>query len=69
MNYKVKSIAVFERQAKRLIKKYASLKTELLELVEELRKNPERGTLLVKIVLKSGYLFHLKEKAKAVVQE
>jgi hypothetical protein len=32
MSYNVKSIAVFEKQAKRLIKKYASLKKELLEL-------------------------------------
>lgn len=32
MSYKVKTIAVFEKQAKRLIKKYVSLKTELLQL-------------------------------------
>jgi hypothetical protein len=43
MSYNVKSIAVFERQAKRLIKKYASLKGELLALVQELKENPEQG--------------------------
>jgi hypothetical protein len=44
MSYNVKSIAVFEKQAKRLIKKYASLKKELLELVIKLKENPELGT-------------------------
>lgn len=44
MNFKVKSIAVFERQAKRLQKKFPSLKKELLELVQELKQNPEQGT-------------------------
>jgi hypothetical protein len=41
MSYKVKTIDVFEKQAKRLIKKYVSLKTELLQLVQELKENPE----------------------------
>lgn len=44
MSYKVQSIAVFEKQAKRLIKKYASLKNELLELVQSLKENPLQGT-------------------------
>ena len=37
---------MFERQAKRLIKKYASLKQELLQLVQQLKDNPELGTAL-----------------------
>jgi hypothetical protein len=40
MNYSVKTIAVFEKQAKKLIEKYPSLKGELLELVQELKLNP-----------------------------
>ena len=44
MSYSVRSIAVFEKQAKRLIKKYASLKKELLELVNQLKENPQQGT-------------------------
>jgi mRNA-degrading endonuclease RelE of RelBE toxin-antitoxin system len=44
MSYKVKTIDVFEKQAKRLIKKYVSLKTELFQLVQELKENPEQGT-------------------------
>ena len=46
MSYNVKSIAVFERQTKRLIRKYASLKNELLELVQKLKENPEQGIAL-----------------------
>lgn len=43
MSYKVKTIDVFERQAKRLIKKYASLKHELTSLIHELKQNPNQG--------------------------
>ena len=44
MNYKVQSIDVFEKQAKRLIKKYASLQNELLALIQDLKSNPNLGT-------------------------
>jgi len=66
MSYKVQSIVVFEKQAKRLIKKYASLKSELFELIKELKKNPQQGTLIgescykiphfVGVTNKPGYL-------------
>ena len=46
MNYNVKSIGIFERQAKRLIRKYASLQGELLTLISELRTSPQQGTPL-----------------------
>ncbi len=47
MNFSVITIAVFERQAKRLLKKYPSLKNELIELVLLLQKAPEQqGTPL-----------------------
>jgi mRNA-degrading endonuclease RelE of RelBE toxin-antitoxin system len=63
MIYKVKSIAVFEKQAKRLIKKFPSLKKELLELVQELKENPEHGTPIGRIVLKSVLPLLLKVRA------
>ena len=44
MSYNVKTIEVFEKQAKRLIRKYASLKEELFQLIRQLEKNPETGT-------------------------
>ena len=44
MSYNVKTLDVFEKQAKRLIKKYASLRNELFELVKQLKENPEQGS-------------------------
>ena len=44
MSFDVKTISVFERQAKRLIKKFPSLKNELQELVMELKEEPSKGT-------------------------
>jgi mRNA-degrading endonuclease RelE of RelBE toxin-antitoxin system len=44
MSYKVKTISVFERQAKRLMKKYPSLKREIQTLISELKELPEKGT-------------------------
>jgi len=43
MRYNVLSIPPFDRQLKRLIKKYHSLKAEYASLIEELEKNPEIG--------------------------
>lgn len=65
MRYKVKSIAVFEKQAKRLIKKYASLKKELLKLVQELKENPEQGTALGKNCFKIRIAIASKGKGKS----
>jgi len=46
MSFSVKSISVFERQAKRLIKKFSSLKKELEELIKKLKEEPKKGTLI-----------------------
>lgn len=46
MSYKVDTIAPFRKEAKRLIKKYPSLKTELAELGSLLSDNPNMGTSL-----------------------
>lgn len=43
MNYKVSSIPSFDRQAKRLAKKYPSLKKELSELIDSLVIQPVQG--------------------------
>ncbi|GAB5465716.1 MAG: hypothetical protein Kapaf2KO_11520 [Candidatus Kapaibacteriales bacterium] len=59
MNYKVKTIIVFERQAKKLIKKYPSLKYEIKDLVHVLKSSPQLGTSLgnncykIRIAIKS----------------
>jgi len=44
MKYNVLSISPFDRQLKRLTKKFPSLKTEYAALLEELEENPEKGT-------------------------
>lgn len=46
MSYKIIPVDKFKKEAKRLIKKYPSLKAELLELNERLEQNPSIGTSL-----------------------
>jgi mRNA-degrading endonuclease RelE of RelBE toxin-antitoxin system len=41
MSYNVKTLSVFEKQAKKLFKKYNSLKSDLLKLILELKENPD----------------------------
>jgi len=69
MIYKVKSIAVFEKQAKGLSKNFFSLKKELLKLVQELKENLNSALLLKKIVSKSVLLLLLKVRANQEGQE
>ena len=65
MSYSVKSISVFEKQTKRLTKKYVSLKKELLELVQELKENPEKGTNLGNNCYKIRIAIASKNKGKS----
>jgi hypothetical protein len=65
MNYKIKTIAVFEKQAKRLVKKYASLKNELLELVSKLKENPGQGSSIGKNCFKIRIAIASKGKGKS----
>lgn len=44
MSFNVKTISVFERQAKRLMKKFPSLKKEIQELIKEIKEEPKKGT-------------------------
>lgn len=44
----VKTSQNFEREAKKLIKKYRSLAKEIIELIDELSQNPIKGTPLGK---------------------
>lgn len=44
MSYSVGVSPTFQKKAKRLVKKYASLKEELLDLVALLEQDPEQGT-------------------------
>jgi len=46
MSYNVLTIPPFDRQLKRLTKKFPSLKAEYADLIEDLGKNPEKGIAL-----------------------
>jgi len=46
MSFKVEPTERFKRQTKQLLKKYVSLRKELLELVSALEENPKQGTAI-----------------------
>lgn len=65
MNCNVKTIAIFERQAKRLIKRYPSLRVELMELIQVLKKEPVQGESLGKNCYKVRLAISYKGKGKS----
>ncbi|MBC9796731.1 type II toxin-antitoxin system RelE/ParE family toxin [Sinomicrobium sp. FJxs] len=65
MSYSVKSIQIFEKQAKRLIKKYPSLKLELLTLIHQLKESPEQGTPIGRSCYKIRLAIKSKGKGKS----
>jgi len=65
MNCNVKTIAIFERQAKRLIKRYPSLRVELMELIQVLKKEPVQGESLGKNCYKVRLAISSKGKGKS----
>ena len=65
MSYKVKTISVFERQFKKLYKKYPSLKHEFSALVSQLSENPLQGTSLGKNCFKVRMAIASKGKGKS----
>ena len=65
MNYSILPIPPFDRQLKRLSKKYPSLKQEFLELIERLEENPEQGTNLGNNCYKIRLAIQSKGKGKS----
>ena len=65
MSYNVIPIERFKKEAKRLAKKYASLKSELAELNNELTRNPEIGTSLGNNAYKVRLAIRSKGKGKS----
>ena len=65
MSYSVIPIERFKKEAKRLIKKYPSLKSELTELNETLSGNPETGTSLGNNTFKVRIAIKSKGKGKS----
>jgi hypothetical protein len=65
MRYEVKTIAVFERQFKKLAKKYSSLKTDLENLISVLEKEPMTGKSIGKNCFKVRLSITSKNKGKS----
>ncbi len=65
MSYKIASISIFDKQAKRLIKKYPSLKRDLSDLVESLIENPNQGKALGNNFFKIRLAIASKGKGKS----
>jgi mRNA-degrading endonuclease RelE of RelBE toxin-antitoxin system len=69
MNYNVLTIAPFDKQLKRLVKKYPSLKTEIANLITELQTEPTKGTSLGNDCYKIRLAIASKGKGKSAGQE
>lgn len=65
MNYNVDTIAPFRKAAKKLIRKYPSLKNELAELGSRLSKKPIAGTALGNNCYKMRIAIASKNKGKS----
>lgn len=65
MSFNVVTIAPFRREAKRLIKKYPSLKNELAELGKRLSTDPTLGTALGNSCYKIRLAIASKGKGKS----
>lgn len=65
MDYNVQTIAVFEKQAKRQIKKYPSLRNELFTLIQLLKVKPCHGISLGKDCYKIPFSIASKGKGKS----
>ncbi|TNF25368.1 MAG: hypothetical protein EP314_06820 [Bacteroidetes bacterium] len=65
MSYNVEITDNFKKEAKRLVKKYLSLKTEIAELISELEENPTKGTPLGNDIYKIRVAVKSKGKGKS----
>jgi mRNA-degrading endonuclease RelE of RelBE toxin-antitoxin system len=65
MSYNVLTIPPFDRQLKRLAKKYPSLTIEFAELLEILENNPTQGTALTNSCYKIRLAIASKGKGKS----
>jgi mRNA-degrading endonuclease RelE of RelBE toxin-antitoxin system len=65
MSFSIELTAGFERQFKKLIKKYPSLKEEIIALRKDLLLNPQTGTPIGKDCYKIRIAIHSKGKGKS----
>lgn len=65
MNYKIFAIPPFDRQLKRLSKKYPSLKIEYSQLLKDLERNPMQGVSIGNDCYKIRIAIASKNKGKS----
>ena len=65
MSYKIELTPNFKKEAKKLIKRYVSLRTEIAVLGKELAENPKIGTHLGNDVYKIRIAIASKNKGKS----
>ena len=65
MNYNIEVTALFDKQLKRLIKKYPSLKIEFKELIDALTSNPKQVSPLGNDCFKIRIAIASKGKGKS----
>ena len=65
MNYKIFTILPFDKQIKRLTKKFPSLKSDFIELTENLEINPFQGTNIGNQCFKIRLVIKSKGKGKS----
>jgi mRNA-degrading endonuclease RelE of RelBE toxin-antitoxin system len=65
MNFKIETLPNFEKEAKRLINKYNSLKKEIRELIDSLEQNPNQGIHLGNNVYKIRLAIKSKSRGKS----
>lgn len=64
MSYNILSTHRFEKELKRLLKKFPSLKSEMSELLTEISANPKKGTLIGNSCFKIRLAIASKGKGK-----
>lgn len=64
MSYNVETTPNFEKEAKRLIKRYKSLKSEIKILIESLEEKPNQGAALGNNIYKVRMAVESKGKGK-----
>ncbi len=65
MSFEVRTISAFEKEFRKLSKKYPSLKSDLFKLIKQLEANPFIGTLLGKDFYKIRISISSKGKGKS----
>ncbi len=65
MSYEIEVTAFFEKQLKRLIKKFPSLKAEYIELIASIKQNPQQGAALGNNCFKIRLAIASKGKGKS----